>query len=134
MKGISDKSGKSCRSSQVSGSEVIVFIKPFAARITAISTLAKNNRTRFLLKGEIFDFLNSIVVNSSCRLAAGWTNLLRSIFFYEELYIMICIGRLKIEILHEKLNSTCTTNFYFYRFAGTSDSGIMTSWRLDLKA
>ena len=83
MKGISDKSGKSCRSSQVSGGEVIVFIKPFAARITAISALAKNNRTCFLLKGEIFDFLVSIIVNSSCRLAAGGTNLLRSIFFYE---------------------------------------------------
>ena len=36
-------------------------------------------------------------------------------------------GRLKIEVLHEKLNSTCTTNFYFYRLAGTSDSGIMIS-------
>ena len=34
-------------------------------------------------------------------------------------------GRLKIEVLHEKLNSTCTTNFYFYRLAGTSDGGIM---------
>lgn len=28
------------------------------------------------------------------------------------------IGRLKIEVLHEKLNSTCTTNFYFKGLQG----------------
>jgi len=50
---------------------------------------------------------------------------------FQQLNILISstktVGRLKIEVLHEKLNSTCTTNFYFYRLAGTSDSGIMIS-------